>query len=175
VAVGNKKRARDREFVEAVAAFMTLEKVLVGADSPVWQPGRNPDERRLKLPLQVGGELRGQHLLITACPDYHNLMFHIGISFEEKVVCRLDFEPDTVHGNNFGTVELPPLIKGPHCHPWELNRGLVTSVLLHDRLPNAIPFTDAQKFDATLRWYCAKRRIELGHHGIEFPSRERLL
>lgn len=175
VASSKKNRAREMAFVEAVDAFMPLPKRLVGADAPTWQSGRSADELRLKLPIQIGGELRGQHLVIKAFPNYHNLMFQMGISFDEKVVCRIDFELDGSHGNNLNPGVLPSLIKGPHWHSWELNRDLVWSVLHHDKLQRATPFTETHKFDATLRWYCAKRNIALGHHGIEFPIRERLL
>lgn len=112
---------------------------------------------------------------MKAYPNHYNLMFNIGISFDEKVVCRLDFEPDGSHANNLMPGVPEHIIKGPHWHQWELNRHCVSSVLFHDKLPNAVPFTEAQKFDATLRWYCAKRNIALGNHGIHFPRQERLL
>lgn len=166
---------REREFVEAVDAFLPLHKALVGAESPKWQYGRDFAEKRLKLPIEVGGEQRGQHLIVMAYPENHVPMFRICLEFLQKIVCRLDYEPDGSHANRLMPDGQNGLIHGPHWHAWELNRGCISSVLKYDKLPNAQPFTQAQKFDACLRWYCAERGIDLGHHGIVFPARERLL
>jgi hypothetical protein len=166
------------EFVEAVDRVIRVPKLLVGAESPSWQAGRGQDEQRLKLPLEIAGEQRGQFLLIMAFPDHEpSPRFNIAIECCDKVVCRLDFELDSVHGNNLRPrpQNVPALVHGPHWHSWELNRGEVRSLLYYDSMPYAQPFTEAQKFDAVLRWYCGKRNISLERHGIRFPMRSRLL
>jgi hypothetical protein len=99
------------------------------------------------------------------------MMFRIGIQFDEKMVCRLDYELDATHGNDLGSGMAELMIQGPHWHAWELNRHSVSSVLHHDRLRNAVRYTAARRFDAALRWYCGERHISLGHHGIELPRR----
>lgn len=162
------------EFVEAVDAVIAAPKVLVGSESPVWQPGRDADERRIKLPLEIDGEQRGSFLIVSAFPDRAVPGFCIGIACFDKVIDRLDFEPDAAHGNppNEG---LKPVVHGPHWHPWELNRLHVGPTRRFAKLRRAESFTAAQKFDATLRWYCGKRNIEIGQHGIDLPRREKLL
>lgn len=113
--------------------------------------------------------------MIKAYPNHHQLKFCLGIICLEKVVCRLDFELDATHTNGFFRGELPFMVHGPHWHAWELNRHHVESIKRYDKLPCADSFSAARKFDATLRWYCHQRNIEIGHHGIVFPPRERLL
>ncbi|MFO1503563.1 MAG: hypothetical protein U1F39_07075 [Steroidobacteraceae bacterium] len=163
---------REQEFALAVDSCMESPKTLAGSDGPSWQQGRDPDELRMKLPLQIAGEQSGAFLMIVAYPEYHSLKFRIGIEFHGKVVDRLDYELDVAHANKAGFGDL---VKGPHWHTWEDNRHLVGSIYKHDKLPIAISFTDAQRFDAALRSYCKKRNIEIGHHGIEFPLRRKLL
>jgi hypothetical protein len=38
-----------------------------------------------------------------------------------------------------------------------------------------VQYAEARHFDATLRWYCAKRRITIGQHAIAMPPRGRLI
>ena len=115
--------------------------------------------------------------MLLAYPNEPVLTFKIAIKFFDHVVCRLDFDPVAVHGNNFRSWGdgLPAIIHGPHWHKWELNRTLVRSTTGPLKLQNAIPYDGSQKFDATLRAYCAARAIELGHHAVELPPRNTLL
>jgi hypothetical protein len=167
------------DFVGAVDAFMAAPKELViGSAGLSWHRARDEGAKRLKLPLEVGGEQLGQYLLIDAFPEYHSLKFCLGIVFMEHVVCRLDFDPDATHGNAVDDWSpLPKLIRGPHWHSWELNRDTFkqsgTSNYL--KLPLASAYEKAKRFDAALRWYCAERHIPLGDHGIELPPPDRLL
>ena len=175
---GNRSALNVQEFVTVVDRVIVAPKKLVGAERPRWQAGRTQEEQRLKLPLEIDGEQRGQFLVIMAFPNYEpSPMFNIAFECCDKVVCRLDFDLDSVHGNNLRPrpQSLPALVHGPHWHSWELNRGEVRSILVYDKMPYAEPFTEAQKFDAVLRWYCGKRNIALGRHGLEFPMRSRLL
>ncbi len=162
------------EFVEAVDTIIAAPKILVGADAPAWQRGRDDDERRIKLPLEIDGEQGGAFLIVSAFPERPIPGFSIGIMCFDKVICRLDFEPDVAHGNP-PDEGLTPLVHGPHWHSWELNRLHVGPTRRFAKLRRAEPFTEAQKFDAALRWYCHRRNIEIGAHGIELPRREKLL
>jgi hypothetical protein len=162
------------QFVEEVDAVLAVKKDLLGAEAPIWRPGRDVSEKRLKLPLSIDGEQFGQNLVIQAYPDYPTLKFRLGIECLGKIVCRIDYADET-HGNNLAPHSLPILVHGPHWHPWELNRSHAGSILSYDSLPYAVHFKEARRFDATLRWYCAKRHINLDEHGITFPPKERLL
>lgn len=167
---------RAADFVKAVDAFVAAPKTLVlGNTAPQWQPARDVYATRLKLPLEIEGEQRGQHLLIDAFPDHRPRVFCIGLLFAEHMVCRLDFDPPRVHSNGWHTA-LPSVVHGPHWHSWELNRPTVKNVGKFLELPYASEFTEAREFDAVLRWYCTERNIlEIGAHGIEFPPPEKLL
>lgn len=165
------------DFIAAVDAFLPLQKTLVGAHiRPVWRPGREPGEYKLLLPLEIDGEQRGQQLLLLAYPNNPTLMFKIGIQFLDHVICRLDFELEAVHGNNFSLWGdgLPYIVSGPHWHKWEINRSHVHSTGFPFKLPNAVPYSNSRQFDATLRFYCAERFIEIGKHEIDLPPRDSL-
>jgi hypothetical protein len=112
-----------------------------------------------------------------AYPNHPTLMFRIGIKFLDHMVCRLDFELDGAHANNFSSWDdgLPGLVKGPHWHSWEINRRLIKSIGSAFELHNATPFSISRQFDASLRWYCGERQIEIGRHEIELPPKEMLI
>lgn len=166
------------DFVAAVDSFVPLQKTLVGAEmEPDWKRGRELNERKLLLPIEVDGEQRGQSLMVLAYPNNPTLMFKVGIQFLGHVVCRLDFEFEAVHANNFQSVGdgLPRLVVGPHWHKWVINKGYILSSGLPFKLRNAVPFDNHPRFDAALRAFCAEWNIELGHHAIELPHRDALL
>lgn len=163
---------KEEEFALAADACIAARKTLAGAHSPIWIRGRDPDEMRLKLPLEIAGELCGAFLVLMAYPEYHSLKFRLCLEFHDKVIDRLDFELDASHANKAGFGDL---VHGPHWHAWEDNRHLAGAVTVYDKLPIAVAFTNAQRFDAGLRWYCERRNIELGYHEIEFPPRGRLI
>lgn len=167
---------RIQEFLAEVDAFMAAPKILLGADRPSWQPGRQHNELVIKLPLEVAGEQEaGNFLYVASEPNSPSLTFRIGILFRDRMMCRLDFE-EGIHPNTWGCpIEvLPPFVEGPHWHAWEINRHLVKSLVLYEKLRNARPFATIKRFDAALRWYCGERKIQLGAHGIELPTRTRL-
>lgn len=166
------------DFVAAVDSFAPLQKRLVGAEiEPEWRRGRDVNERKLLLPIEAGGEQRGQSLLLLAYPNNHTLMFKIGIQFFDHVVCRLDFDLEAIHANNFRSFEddLQRMIVGPHWHKWGINKGYVMSVGLPFKLHNAVPFDNHPRFDSALRTFCADWNIDLGHHAIDLPPRDALL
>lgn len=168
------------DFVAAVDAFYPVKKVLVGADiPPSWTQGYGPlnSEYKLLLPIEIDGEQRGQYLMVLAYPNNHTLMFKIGMKFFSHVVCRLDFELEATHANNFRAWGdgLPLMVIGPHWHKWGLNRSMVTSIGFPLQLHNAVPFDASRRFDAVLRNYCADWSIELGQHLIELPKKDTLI
>jgi hypothetical protein len=68
--------------VATIDAFMNAEKRLLGADGPLlWGPGRNINERVLRLPIEVNGELLGQSLAIIGFPRERRLKFRVVIIF----------------------------------------------------------------------------------------------
>ena len=165
------------EFIRAVDAFMPMEKAIGGLEALSWRPARQGEAHKVcvKLPLEVDGEFREEHrLLLSADPDQDRLVFSVGILFMDWCVCRLDFDEFDSHGNHWHPT-LPSRVKGPHWHSWELNRPLFKKLGNFKRLEYAEPFTAARRFDATLRWYCAERRIHIGGNEIPFPPRGGLL
>lgn len=165
------------DFVRAVGAFMDKPKFLVSNTAPTWSNGREPDALRLKLPIEIDGEQSGQSLVIFAYPEHKTLKFTVGIQFGDHVVCRFDHELEAVHGNNGKNrpMDLPRTVYGPHWHDWELNKCSFSSTSEYFKMPYAQPLSVSRSFDAGLRWYCNERKMKLGFHEIEFPSRRRLL
>lgn len=163
------------DFIKAVDAFMASPKSLIGVTDPQWAlSGRDAYRKCLKLPIEVNDEISGQKLLIQADPTKDDLVFSVGIIFLERCVCRIDFDNRDRHFNHFH-VALPHVVAGPHWHSWELNRGDFKKLGHFKKLRYASGFTAAKQFDATLRWYCQERNIQLGAHGIEFPGKDGLL
>lgn len=167
--------AKGDQLAQAVDAFMAAPKTLHGTRAPEWSRARDSYAVRLKLPIELAGELSGQHLLIEAFPDRNPILFTIGLLFNERCVCRVDYDTAATHSNNWAP-GLPPFVQGPHWHSWELNRDeLRKRPSQYLRLPYAIEFTQARAFDACLRWYCDTRNITLGPHGIDYPHKSFLL
>lgn len=162
------------EFIRAVDAFMAAPKSLVGAKTPQWVQARDDYKYCLKLPIEENDELSGQKLLIQADPTKDDLVFSIGILFLERCVCRVDFDKGDHHFNHWHS-SLPPVAKGSHWHSWELNKNQFRKIGHFKKLHYASEFREAKQFDATLRWYCQERNIELGAHGIFFPEKGGLL
>lgn len=164
------------EFIRSVDTFIASLKVpMFGVGPTLWQPARDAYGLRVKVPLEVGGEIRpGQHLIIDAYPDRRPHEYTIGITFADLMVARLDFEPTAVHRNPPGA-PVPGFVEGAHLHSWELNRSHVRLQNFHSRPPVAESFTDARQFDAVLRWFGSHYRINLGAHPVAFPPPELLL
>lgn len=157
--------------LQAVDAYVAAHKTLVFGNAPlVWQDARDTYARRLKLPIEIGGEqYPGQYLLIDAFPDKKPQEFIVMLLFNDHTICRLDFEPTAVHGNPMNA-PVPSVVQGPHWHSWALNRPHVKIVSgKHFDLPVAISITGPRNFDDALRFYCQGNNIELGAHPIEFP------
>lgn len=166
---------RGPDFIKAVDAFMAAPKSLAGASDPQWvRSERDAYRSCLKLPIEVDDEISGQKLLIQADPTKDALVFSVGILFLDRCICRIDFDKGDSHFNHWHA-SLPNVVQGSHWHSWELNKGEFRKLAHFKKLRYASEFTAAKQFDATLRWYCQERNIQLGAHGIEFPGRESLL
>jgi len=172
-------------FIAAVDTFIEQPKRLVGANASFvgWMPGRDRDEARLIFPLEIAGEQLGHTLIISAFPDSPTLRFRLILMFLGWDVSRLDFDQNVKHANRFPRFAptfgrgraLPGLVTGPHWHSWQINKETIHSLANPFKLPYALPFTETQQFDASLRWFCAKHSIELDHHNIVYPHRVKLI
>jgi hypothetical protein len=163
----------------AVDGFLATPKSIVGANTPLpWAQGYSPNERVVRYPLEMNGELTGAQLMIVGFPEARILKFRLGILFPGNV-CRLDFTDET-HANTSRLPEdnIPAIVSGPHYHSWRINRRFCRGRSLPLRLYNAESFvSEARTFDAILRWFCADNQVQglPPGHLIELPRPERLL
>ena len=105
------------QFIAYVDEFMAAQKQLIGAyDDHDWQPGQTSVRTSIRLPLERAGVQGGEVLHITSYPNYESLRFHIAIIIEPSV-CRIDYELDGVHGNNFTEImdEVPRFADAGPC------------------------------------------------------------
>ncbi|WP_143703979.1 MULTISPECIES: hypothetical protein [Luteimonas] len=161
-------------FIAAVDEFMAAPKELRGKFNPRWQAARDSYGLRLKLPIEIDGELPGQTLAIDAYPGRDLLLFNISLIVENRCVCRLDYDLEAIHDNRWAS-HVPGAVMGPHWHSWEVNRENFRKLSSYPvRLHHAIPYDEARAFDASLRWYCQERNIDLGAHSIIFPASDTL-
>jgi hypothetical protein len=165
------------DIVAAVDAFMAAQKHIVGSDAPPqWGPGFTPNERQMKYPIEVEGELRGAQLMIVGFPREHDLKFRVGILFP-AMICRLDYTGET-HQNSIDGVlsgNVPTEVTGPHYHSWRLNRRFFRGLTQPIKLLDAVPYTEpGRTFDAILRWFCSDTNIESlpPDHRIGLPRAE---
>lgn len=165
------------EFQQYVDAFMMANKALVGAnDSPLWERGRDEGSQRLKLPISVDDEQRGESMIIDTFPDSDQLLFHIVIEVRGHAVSRLDFEPMGIHSNPLDVGNGKLLVHGPHVHEWQANKRRFTGGSKPVKIPYATPLpSQLRQFDATLRWYCTMHNIYLGAHSVNYPQKTRLI
>lgn len=165
------------EFIAEVDALLQApDKVLVGATTVTWQPGRNLEEEVIKIPIEVDGVQDEDELVIVAYPnepDTYSILIVHGIA-----VCRLDVVPMTdAHTNALilPSENLPSVVIGPHFHRWSLNRRIIDSPIKLQRLRMAEPYTGTVKFMSALRWFCGEAKIIVPHDvHIELPRTERL-
>lgn len=167
------------EFVSYIDAFLAAEKYLVGLGvRQDWRPGRDDGCWRVKYPIEVDGEQRGESLIVDAYPDRTPVEFYILIEFGQ-VICRVDFEPNGGHTNDiWGPVpDLAPLVSGPHYHAWELNKHYFKSTTRAIELHNAIALPDnLRRFAAVFRWFAAQNNIRLnGPLELDLPPRTRIV
>jgi hypothetical protein len=113
---------------------------------------------------------------VIALPNAPNMQFRLCL-IASTSICRLDFTDET-HANPYGGIEgLPPLVDGPHCHSWRVNRRFFHNSQAPIRLYNAEAYTGpTTSFDNILRWFCADIHAEsLPHdHRIQLPLRDQL-
>ena len=164
------------EFIKAVDAFMPLPKIAMGGPALSWKPARQgePNKVEVKLPIEANGELSGFQLFIAADPGQERLVFCVGILFLDRCVCRLDFDDFDSHFN-WNHPALPSHSIGSHWHPWELNFPLFKKLDQFEKLLYSEEFREAKRFEASVRWYCGKRRIALGDIDLSFTRKASLL
>jgi len=167
--------------VAAIQAFVDSPKNPIGVEMPQqWQLGREGDvgEYAIKIPLEISGQIGEQRLIVLAYPNIEPLAFRILITFE-PAICRLDYEHGVIHTNTQANAQedVPAIVKGPHYHPWLLNKRFFTTASAPIKLHNAVELqTEIRSFDSALRWFCAENNISLPHnHRIELPSRTTLI
>lgn len=167
------------DIVAAVDAFLATQKRIIGFDTPPqWGAGFAPNERELKFPLELEGELRGPQLMIVGFPRERDLKFRVGILFP-AMVCRLDYT-DEIHGNSADGIlsGRVPEVVGPHYHSWPINRRFFRGMLRPPKLHDAVPYVEpGRTFDAILRWFCTDTNIAPlpPSHLIELPRADTLL
>lgn len=118
------------EQVKLVDAFLAEAKIFSGAP-PEFGPtkkGHSGPMRTATWPIADNrGVIQSGKLNVNYSPS-SNKPFTLAVVFREECVTRLDFVDQlTCHSNplwgrNFG---LPPLVCGPHLHPWDTNRGAI--------------------------------------------------
>jgi hypothetical protein len=163
-------------FVEEVDRLLETQKVMAGADGVTWQMGRNADERCIKVPLEIGGELLGPELLVVAFPQvagkYSVLIVH------HVAVCRLDVVPSIEYHTN--PLPLPgerhaAKVFGPHFHSWGLNRNRIEAPIKLQKLRMAEPYDGVVKLMSALRWFCGETKIMVPHSvNLQLPEKEGL-
>ncbi|MCK1686458.1 MULTISPECIES: hypothetical protein [unclassified Bradyrhizobium] len=171
--------ATNDETVAAITAYMAAPKRIIGYDkAPTWAPGFSVHEVFMKYPLEVGGELRGQ-LMVVGFPRQRDLKFRLSILMPGPL-CRLDYtdetHPNSLDGYTAGLV--PLLVTGPHYHSWSVNQRFFRGVTKPPELHDAVPYSEpGRTFDAILRWFCADTNIVSlpGGHQISLPEPSELL
>jgi hypothetical protein len=116
--------------VELVDAFLAEPKILSGAP-PEFGPmkkGHGGPMRTATWPIaDLRGVVQSGKLNVNHCPS-SNKPFTLAVVFRDECVARLDFvDQGTCHSNplwarDFG---LPPIVCGPHFHPWAENRRAI--------------------------------------------------
>jgi hypothetical protein len=172
--------AANADLLTRIDAFMAAPKRVAGIDSPPpWGPGFSPQEREMKYPLELGGELAGAYLMIVCFPQERSLKFRVGMLYG-GMICRLDYTDET-HPNTLDGVRdsgLPAAVVGPHYHSWRLNRRFFHGVTKPPQLHDACPYNEpGRSFDAVLRWFCTDTGIESppANHRIALPPSDLLL
>ncbi len=171
--------AEKNELLRALDAFVLEPKRIIGATAPYsWGPGYSSVERMVEFPLEYRGEGdKAARLVLVGFPTARELKFRISLCYN-AAICRFDYTDET-HPNVLKLINdnLPPLVKGPHFHSWEINRRFFRGAATVPRLELAEPFSEPGGFDSLLRWFCSRTNIEqpVSGHYIRLPTRDTLL
>lgn len=142
----------------------------------IWKPGNRDGELRLKLPVEVEGEIGQFDLQLIVAPDSLNPGLRI-VLLCGRAFWRLCLdEPE--HPNSFNRPEdLPAIVPGPHCHTWADNRHFGNPTSLPKVLKNARNLPDAiTDEDSAFRWFLGQVNIlEPEWDMPEWPKKTRLL
>jgi hypothetical protein len=162
--------------VAQVDGFVDADKTLVGDAGWVCDP--NEDQCRLRFTIAVAGVPTSSTFEVIDFPlnDPRGWTFTLNLP---PCVWRLDYIPwSQFHTNEVPDGhECPKLVRGPHFHPWRLNRQFHKGNVPPDRLPLALPLPSGIKsFKSSLDWFCAEVRITIAKHQLpELPPARRLL
>jgi hypothetical protein len=161
---------------EAIDDFVAADKTLVGDGHWVCDPNEN--QCRLKYTIAVGGVPTSSTLEIIDYPYEEPRSFTITLNLP-PCVWRLDFDPPhKTHTNDVPDFhECPRLVRGPHFHPWRLNREFLKGRRPPEELPRALPLTcGAKSFQSALDWFCSETRITFARNQLPaLPPRGRLI
>ena len=62
--------------IQGIDAFIAADKTLVlKGSAPEWHRGRDQDAKRLKIPIELDGELSGHYMHIDVFPEHPSLKF----------------------------------------------------------------------------------------------------
>lgn len=101
-----------------------------------WKSGNREGELRMRLPIEVDGEIGGFELDLVKAPDSDDPGLRIILMYGRAFwrLCMGDVE----HPNSINRPDdLPALIVGPHYHCWADNRRFGEAASLPKRLRNA--------------------------------------
>ncbi|WP_375194675.1 hypothetical protein [Sphingobium sp.] len=156
--------------------LLAAEKEMVGVFE--WTDNHRKNERRMVIPLAIGGETTNMELVIKAFPNHEELKFTIMLTYT-VCVWRLCFATDTAHLNPVIRPSHLPIgpFNTPHYHSWADNRPKNDTSPLPKRMifANFIP-DNLVDFLGCFRWFCAQTNIRIGK-GQEpmLPPPDRLL
>lgn len=161
---------------EAVDRFLSCDKTLVGDGDWVCDP--SDDECWLKFTIAVAGVPTQSTFEVVDYPVAQPRGFGMTLNVP-PCVWRLDFDPPwKIHTNDVPEFhECQPLIRGPHYHPWHLNRRFHKGKNIPSELPLALPLDEGIKsFKSALDWFCAQVKITFEKGQLpELPPAGRLI
>lgn len=161
-----------------------VDDLIAAEKSPSGVPDWNPGPRavaegqiRWSSPLSIDGEVCALQLIVDAYPRRHTETFVITVEMGVAIT-RVDYGiDDHFNGGTRRPASVPfGLVVGPHCHLWEINRGLATSRSLPQSLNFAIPLSaQTRGFANTFRWLCGTMNIIIGRDIPDLPKSDLLL
>lgn len=150
------------ETVENIDAILAAEKRIIGIGR--WAASR-PTTVRIKIPLEIGGEVRGGLALdcnasLHATPQQGALVLIYGGAPIE----RMSFNPPSPHANPMHK-SLPHAVRGltlqalaHRYYPWRLNRRWPRPPGDNLAVAEAVEFP-LDSFDAVIHYFCRRTNI----------------
>lgn len=156
--------------------FITDQKMIVGA--PDWTDDHRKNERRMAIPLSIGGVTSDGLLVLKAFPNHEEPKFTIMLVYN-VCVWRLCYTTDAGHLNPLIRPNGLPIgpIDTPHYHSWTDNRPASDNAPLPKRLrfANFLP-ENLTDFTSCFRWFCEQTNILVADRQVPIlPKPDRLL